>query len=939
MKLRLLTLVLVPSLALMALGYSIVSDYQAKLSESVQGTKTADVVIKVAELDRALGQEALASTRFIDGEITWEMLSETQFARTDQLLRTLETPENRQNYGVEIEGAINDIDLALAFRSDINDGYASPLQITDRYAHLRLVLLSALEVEVAQGSTAVSNRRLWSVAMLAEARSAHLSERIAVDLALKYDKWAPGQHSAAVASIATHDSKLNSATSSGTAAFGGVTMSSELLEVREQINVSEDPPEISAREWQRISDEWSATLERQIQASATVATAEFRATEASASNNRNIALGSIALTLIVSSAIAFQVAMRTAKRVGAIADRAATLAGGGANPETSASNLVGGTDEIRELAEAFDHMAHEIEERQAAVLIESTALEMIANGEATDLIFRKLEPLLASPDQPSASYRFSPISTGPDCLPVNDVDDYDYTPLYVVPQPDSIPLAPPLGPQIRSAMSLAALAQRRADDNLKLNNRATRDPLTGLYNRRAILEHAEILNQEAGLAMIYADLDGFKYVNDTLGHPAGDAVLKEVSARMVALTDEIGGRAGRLGGDEFLLVLPNFETETHLKRFTASLVQLLSLPVRVGLNQAKVGSCVGAVLGRPGAKVAQLLADADGALYSAKAAGRGKTVVADAHFRDKLSEAATLAEQLEAALTNEEFEPYFQAIWANGGTKIAALEALVRWRDPSGRVWGPAQFLPILMQKNYLGALDALMFRKVCEILGQWQAMGNELVPIHLNVSPSRIESTNFVQETLQVISDTGISPALIVVEVTESDLMLDVLQNGARLQELRNVGISIAADDFGQGYSSLSYLRDLPVDILKIDRQFIDKIDVSPTNIKIVSAVINLAKSLGMEVVAEGVEREEERDVLSTHGCDYLQGYLLTGPMPLKETEALLARHVDRISPKLLDRLPTLAPDSSPSELANTFQELRQHLVSTKRTQEIGDA
>ncbi len=940
MKFRLFALVLVPSLALMALGYFIVSGYQADLTQTAQGTRTADVVVKVAELDRALGQEVLESTRFIDGEISWQDLNERHFARTDALLRIRASQENRRNYGAALAAAIDDIDHALTFRSDVLIGFASPLQITDRYSHLRRVLLDALEVEVGQGSGSDNSSRLRAVALLAEARSAHLSERIAVGLALQYDTWAPGQHSAAVVSIATHDSKLRSANSTGLQPFGGVTITSELATVRDQINVSIDPPNIAAAEWQRISDEWSATLETQIQASVEAATAEFAATEASASNSRNIAVGLIALTLVLSSVIAFRAAMRTANRVGAIAGRAAMLASGaGLETESSAASLVGGADEIRELAEAFDHMAHEIDERQSASVAESAALESIANGEPTETVFRKLEPLLSPPDQPLATYQFSTTATGPDCVPINDVGDEDYTPLYVVPGPNSVPLEPPHSPQIKSALGLATLAQRRADDNEKLNRRATRDPLTGLYNRRAILEYADMLNAEASPAILYADLDGFKYVNDTLGHPAGDAVLTEISSRMISLVNEVGGEVGRIGGDEFLLVIPNVSSEAYLKRIGETLVQLLSIPIQVGQNQARVGTCVGAVLGRVGTQVSDLLSDSDLALYSAKSAGRGNMVIANDSFRADQQSSADLAEQLERALADGEFEPYFQAIWTSDGTKIAALEALARWRNPSGEVLNPAQFLPILKQSNSLADLDAMMLRKSCEILSRWQDAGADLLPIHLNVSPSRIENTNFVAETLRVLEETGISPSLLVVEVTESDLMLDVAQNGSRLQELRDVGISIAADDFGQGYSSLSYLRDLPVDVLKIDRQFITDIDTSPTNIKIVSAVIGLARSLGMDVVAEGVERSEERDILSAHHCDYLQGYLLSRPMPLAETEALLARHTERISSELMDRLPSTMPDCDLEELGSNLEGLRIHAEAARRTQETGHA
>lgn len=446
-------------------------------------------------------------------------------------------------------------------------------------------------------------------------------------------------------------------------------------------------------------------------------------------------------------------------------------------------------------------------------------------------------------------------------------------------------------------ISMAAFAKRRADDMALLQSRTDLDPLTGLLSRRAILEEARIridaavTSGELFPALIYVDLDGFKLVNDTYGHAAGDLVLADTAHRMESLVSKVGGSVGRFGGDEFLLVLSGAETNEQLAEINQMLISLISAPIDIEVGTVKLGVSVGAVRARADAKISELLQEADRALYAAKDAGRGQSVISDNEFRDQVAELAEIHADVVPALEKEDFELWFQPIWSDQGNSIAALESLVRWRGRDGRIILPAQFLAILERRGLIGRLDAQLFAQLCRVLAEWLERGRKLVPVHLNVSSSRLEDPNFAAETKAVLAETGVPPELIVLEATESYLVSDAGRNNLGLQQLRQMGVLVAVDDFGTRYSSLSQLKDLPVDILKVDRGIIAEMDHSEDKLALVSAVIGLARELGLCVIAEGVERAEELEFANDNGCHFTQGFLLGRPLPRKETEDLLGR------------------------------------------------
>lgn len=425
----------------------------------------------------------------------------------------------------------------------------------------------------------------------------------------------------------------------------------------------------------------------------------------------------------------------------------------------------------------------------------------------------------------------------------------------------------------------------------KVERQARYDALTGLANRRSTLDawHDWVKQAPAGSTAVFAiDLDGFKQINDRYGHYAGDETLREVAERFEEIVAPYSGILGRLGGDEFLFVARDLTFETDLIEIGERLRVSLEPPVLRGSMNAVVGASIGIARHRPGADAQQLLNDADNALYVAKGEGKNRVVESSPALRERLDERRSARERILPALSHGEFIPHFQPI-CNVQGDLVAFEALARWRQSDGSILGPGAFIDAIAAKGALHVLDAVILHAVCETSSEWRSAGLPAVPIHVNVSPETVAHDGFIANVKESLAIVDAKAGVLVLEVTEGGLMGDINRSAKRLAELRDIGVGIGVDDFGTGHSSLAYLRDLPVDILKLDRLFIDGIHESRSNQAIVRNVLNLAAELGMSVVAEGVESEEERDWLMAHEVPLLQGYLLGRPVPVDEAARLL--------------------------------------------------
>ncbi|MGI9596778.1 MAG: putative bifunctional diguanylate cyclase/phosphodiesterase, partial [Acidimicrobiales bacterium] len=756
-------------------------------------------------------------------------------------------------------------------------------------SHIRGLAIDALTNQALVLTNAVDQQHLLALSDMIEDRSAHLDERVAVELARRYSQWAPGLHSAVVSSVANQSDHLDNA---NRFLFGGDELHPPKMLVawRKEISISDDAPRINARAWASLSDSWIGQLGEKIDQQR-VRTMSFLADEESAAKSTQWGtIMGVSIAMLLAMLITSVVSVRLVRRVSIITQQARRMATGSATERTSPE--VRGTDELGQLATAFDEMTTQIETRTKNQWIESTVLESIVHGASIDEVMEQTAPLLGTREQGTPIYRFVSDEDRELALEMRSPEagnDHNATG-----RAESLMASD--APEVRTAIGLVKMARQRDDDHAKLAWQASRDELTGLLNRGAILGKALAMvcppdRDSPRPGLLYIDLDDFKAINDQFGHSAGDRVLIAQSSRLMAVIADWNGVGGRLGGDEFLVLLPAVEDEDSLRQLADRLVVELAEPIPSKSGSFQVGVSIGGVLTRPDVPALKLLNDADAALYQAKKKGRGQGLVSTQQLRDEILETEQLRRDVLQGLESEQFSPWFQPIWGDGGVSLDGMEALARWQHPDRGLVSPGVFLPVAEELNLLSWLDRQMFTAVCRQVVAWREAGFELEMVHYNMSTAWLEEPNFVRETSRILRETGCPPEAIVAEVTESGLMTDISSNSHRLQELREIGIRIAVDDFGQGYSSLAYLSDLPVDLLKIDRRFVDHIDLEESNQAIVSAVVSLGASLGLRIVAEGVERTEELDYLTEAGSDLFQGFLLARPLPANEATALLGR------------------------------------------------
>jgi diguanylate cyclase (GGDEF)-like protein/PAS domain S-box-containing protein len=416
----------------------------------------------------------------------------------------------------------------------------------------------------------------------------------------------------------------------------------------------------------------------------------------------------------------------------------------------------------------------------------------------------------------------------------------------------------------------------------ELADQARTDPLTGLLNRAAFLALAdERLSGERPAIVLFIDLDGFKAINDTLGHAAGDELLIGVATRLRAAVGP-GDVIARLGGDEFAVLTRT--SDIHRATATAAAIVDAIAKLRAGGDRHH-DSSIGIAEGS-GISAAQLLRRADLAMYRAKARGGGCAVVFEPWMSERVLERSQLRGRLESAITGGglllELQPVVRL--EDGGWD--GFEALVRWADGDRRR-GPGEFLPLAEESGLIVPLGSWVLTEALTQLAGWPDAD---AGIAVNVSPRQLEQSGFAPEVTRALAASGIEPGRLTLEITEQTAVDDLGRTASRLAPLREAGVHVAIDDFGTGFSSMRYLTRLPVDALKIDRQFVDGLGVRPRDEVLVVSMLRLAADLGLEVIAEGVETAEQAAILRGHGCRLAQGYLFSPPRPLADLARLRA-------------------------------------------------
>ncbi|MCA1720138.1 MAG: EAL domain-containing protein [Actinobacteria bacterium] len=427
----------------------------------------------------------------------------------------------------------------------------------------------------------------------------------------------------------------------------------------------------------------------------------------------------------------------------------------------------------------------------------------------------------------------------------------------------------------------------------ELRTAAYTDPLTGLANRGALRERLES-DARVPAALLLLDLDGFKGVNDTLGHAAGDAVLQQVGQR-IRRSCRPNDLVVRLGGDEFVVLVA--DGEDRVEPLAKRLLRVLSDPFSLGEREVTLGCSIGIAHPRAtGPDTA--LRDADIAMYAAKAGGKGRFQVFEPPMRVAVLERAELAEDLRTALADDELSLRYHPVVDVPTQRVVGLEALLRWNHPTRGELSPLLFVPLAEESGLINDIGEWVMREACTQLRRWHADHPEhrRLTVSVNLSAVQLHVPDLVERVAQVLSDTGLPPRRLVLELTESVLVDDDRDTVSVLQRLRDLGIRLAMDDFGAGFSSLRYLKRLPFDFVKLDRGLLEGVDRDPAALALADAVLGLLSRLGLRTVAEGIETRGQLAVVEGLGCQYGQGFLFGRPLLPQDVPALLAGDGGRI-------------------------------------------
>ncbi len=444
--------------------------------------------------------------------------------------------------------------------------------------------------------------------------------------------------------------------------------------------------------------------------------------------------------------------------------------------------------------------------------------------------------------------------------------------------------------------SRLAVQDKLQQQKVNLHYQAHHDALTGLPNRVLFndrLEQAIEKSKRNGqkLALFFIDLDYFKEINDSFGHDIGDKILVVITQRLIDIIRSEDSIA-RLGGDEFTITMEELTQGQDASLLAHKILEAIEKPVTINDNLLYVSCSIGISLyPDDGSSAIDLLKFSDAAMYKAKDEGRNNYQYYSAEMTELAFERVVMETNLRTALNNEEFVIYYQP-QVNGNTnKLIGLEALVRWQHPSMGLVSPAKFIPLAEATGLIIELDQIVMKKAMKQMAVWYSQGLNPGRLALNLAIKQLQQKDFANILEDIIKETGCKPEWIELEVTEGQIMTNPEAGIKVLNKISNLGVELAIDDFGTGYSSLSYLKKFPINKLKIDQSFIRELPNDDEDVAITKAVIALAQSLKLDIIAEGVEKKEQKDFLVNNGCENIQGYFYSRPIPVDEMKIYLKK------------------------------------------------
>ncbi len=447
--------------------------------------------------------------------------------------------------------------------------------------------------------------------------------------------------------------------------------------------------------------------------------------------------------------------------------------------------------------------------------------------------------------------------------------------------------------------------RRLADEQIAFL--AYHDSLTALPNSRLFkdrLQHAisQAERNQKMIAVMFLDLDRFKLINDTMGHSAGDELLKITSQRLIEAvrkTDSVAVNVAdfstsvaRLGGDEFTILFEDLDNLHSVTHIAERIIKNVSLPMTLERQEVHISTSMGiAIYPDDGSSADEILKHADAAMYHAKAQGRNNFQFYTESMNKSSVELLALENNLHRAVDNDELVLYYQPQVNVASGRLVGMEALIRWRHPEKGFVSPNVFIPVAEETGIITRIGSWVVREACQQGVRWMEAGYELEKISVNLSARQLKDESLPRQIASILEETGMPADKLGIELTESAIILDPEVALVRLQKIKEMGVSLSLDDFGTGYSSLSYLKRFPIDTLKIDQAFVRDVKVDREDAALVKAIIAMAHGLGMDVIAEGVEIQEQMEFLGANECDSIQGYLYSRPLPAIEMEQMLTK------------------------------------------------